>query len=89
MVNSNFNCVLYEICKLNYIYPIGSFLSQAFFLEKLDYFFVMIRIVYKQRDIILYLAGSLELIWVSARSICISSVRSLLLLSLIHRLRFL
>ena len=89
IVNNNIKCLLYEIYELNNIYPIGSFLSQAFVLEKLEYFFVMVRIIYQQRDIVLWLAGSLELILVFAHSICTSSVHSLLLSSLIHRRQFL
>lgn len=57
--NKIFKCLLYEVCELNYIYGVTPFLPAVFFLEELEYFFIIIRIVYQQSDSVLWLSKSL------------------------------
>lgn len=70
IANNIFKCLLYEVCELNYIYSMAPFLFQVFFLEKLEYFFIIIRIIYQQSDLVLWLPRSLELILVFLKCLC-------------------
>lgn len=87
IANNIFKCLLYEVCELNYIYSMAPFLFQVFFLEKLEYFFIIIRIIYQQSDLVLWLPRSLELILVFLTVSVLTLFLTYCSFSLIHGLQ--